>query len=271
MKNPYFEVHIHENQKIPFIYRKNVERSKTSSATPGWHPAIEISRCVSGSGRIICNTISYDFNEGDVFVINSNTLHSIVSDSHLLFDCLIIDESFFADIDIDIKALIFENSIHDDAVSNLFVKAGDSFIDTKEHRTARIRFNILNLILHLCDNYSYVADEISVSKSSSVEMTKLAIGYINSHLTDKLTLDVLAKQTGLSKYYLCHEFKKVTNHTVISYINTCRCKKAAKLLMSGTHSVHDICFACGFENLSYFTRTFKKYYGVSPSAYKKGL
>lgn len=269
MKNPYFEVHVHENQKIPFIYRKNIERTKSSSATPGWHPAVEISRCVSGSGRIICNTISYDFNEGDIFIVNSNTLHSIVSDSHLVFDCLIIDDCFFADNDIDIKGLTFENSIKDENLLHLFIKAGDVFINKAKHHTARLRCSILNLVLYICDNYSNTVGGFTFHESSSVEMTKIAIGYINSHLTERLTLDILARQTGLSKYHLCHEFKKVTEHTVVSYINICRCKKAARMLMSGKASVSEACYNSGFENLSYFTRTFKKYYGVSPSTYKK--
>ncbi len=269
MKSTYFEVHIHENQKLPFIFRKNVERTKLSSNTLSWHPAVEICRCVSGSGRITCNTTTYDFNEGDIFIINSNSLHSITSNTHLVFDCIIIDESFFLENAIDIKNIIFENTVKNEETLQLFTHAGNSFFDNTELRTARIRSNILNLILHICDNYSHKNNSFTKAESVSVELTKIAIGYINSHLTDKLTLDILATETGVSKYHLCHEFKKVTNYTVFSYINICRCKKAAKMLLENDATVHDTCLACGFDNLSYFIRTFKKYYGTSPSAYKK--
>lgn len=269
MKKTYYEVHLHENQKIPFIYRKNVERTNKGSVTSGWHPAVEISRCVSGSGRIICNGISYDFNENDIFVIGSNVLHSIVSESHLVFDCLIIDESFFADVDINVKNLNVENSIKDETILDLFAQVEDAFFGKKEFYTARLQSCVLNLVLYICDNYVAPADTIAVSVASSIDMIKIVIGYINAHLTEKITLDILARETGLSKYHLCHEFKKVTKHTIVTYIHICRCKKAAKLLKQNGYSVHDACFASGFENLSYFTSTFKKHFGMSPSAYKR--
>lgn len=265
----YFEVHRHENQKLPFYFHKNMIRDSNKTDVYRWHPALEICLCTSGRGHMICNSVSYPFQEGDIFIVNSNALHNSVSDTQLVFDCLIIDESFFTEVDIDLKNLHFRQSINDEETGQLFKKAGESFISEENYRTARIRSRVLNLLIYLCEHHAQPVEAFVGSATTSVETAKIAIGYINAHLTDKLTLDILAKETGLSKYYLCHEFKKITQHTVFSYINILRCEKAAAMLLNRENTVHEVCRACGFENASYFTRTFVKYYGVSPSVYRK--
>jgi len=267
--NTLFEVHRHENQKLPFYFHKNMTRVGSKNDIYGWHPALEICRCVSGMGQIICNSVSYSFQEGDIFIVNSNALHKYISDDRMVFDCLIIDESFFEEVDIDLKNLYFEPAIQDDAINQYMLAVRKSFEAVGSYRTARIRSHVLNLLLYLCDHYAQAMNAFIGSDSAAVETAKIAIGYINAHLTERLTLDILARETGLSKYYLCHEFKKVTNHTIFSYINISRCEKAARLLLNKENTIHEVCQACGFENASYFTRTFAKYYGMTPSEYRK--
>ena len=87
-------------------------------------------------------------------------------------------------------------------------------------------------------------------------------------VTDKkLTIDEIADEVGLSKYHFSREFKKVTGLTIVSYINIVRCRNAEKLLIKNEYSVHDIAVKCGYENDSYFSKTFKKHMGMLPSEY----
>lgn len=265
----YFEVHMHENQKLPFYFHHNMVHSSKTIDAYRWHPALEIGLCNSGNGRIFCDSVNYEFQEGDLFIVNSNALHKHSSDTQMVFDCLIIDESFFAEADIDLKNLHFQQLVKDEKARHYFAHIRESFLAEDPLRTARIRSHVLNLLIYLYDHYTQPAATYMDSTSASVETAKIAIGYINAHLTEKLTLDMLARETGLNKYYLCHEFKKVTKYTLFSYINLCRCEKAAKLLLKSENTIEKISQACGFENASYFTRIFQKYYGVSPSAYRK--
>ena len=264
-----FEVHTHKNKQLPFYLHKNMSRSSYSSPSSSWHPALEILFCTSGSGQVICNMVSSKFSEGDIVVINSNHLHRITTDTSVKYDCLIIDEIFFEENDIDIKNTIFSNFVNDATARELFSKVIQSFANDEPYRTAGIRSSVLNFIVYLCNNHSSPGTLYSEVSSSCVEISKIAIGYINSHFTEKLTLDMLAKETGVNKYHLCHEFKRVTSHTIFSYINLCRCEKAAKILCEKDSAIHDACYASGFDSPAYFTKTFKKYYGMSPSAYKK--
>lgn len=265
----YFEVHKHKNQKLPFYFKENIIYDSKRIDTYRWHPALELCLCNSGSGQMFCNSINYDFQEGDLFIVNSNALHKPFSETQMSFDYLIIDESFFAESDIDLKNLHFQQLVNDEKARQYFEDVRKSFLATDPLRTARIRNHVLNLLIYLYDHYTQPAATYINSASTSVETAKIAIGYINAHLTEKLTLDMLARETGLNKYYLCHEFKKITKHTLFSYINLSRCEKATGLLLKRENTIEEISLACGFEDASYFNRIFQKYYGMSPSTYRK--
>ena len=73
----------------------------------------------------------------------------------------------------------------------------------------------------------------------------------------------------LSKYYFCRIFKNITGSTVIKYLNMYRCMKARELLSSGKYTVSEAALECGFENMSYFSKTYKAYSGSVPSMAKK--
>jgi len=63
-------------------------------------------------------------------------------------------------------------------------------------------------------------------------------------------------------------FKQCTNVSIFEFLNSHRCSEAKKLLRQ-EHTVSEAAFACGFENLSYFSRTYKKYIGVLPNKTKR--
>jgi YesN/AraC family two-component response regulator len=82
------------------------------------------------------------------------------------------------------------------------------------------------------------------------------------------TLGDLAREIELSKNFLCSAFKEIMGTTIFSYIHIARIKRAKDMLIQTQSSIEEIAYCCGFENLSYFYRTFKKYSGVSPANYR---
>jgi AraC-like DNA-binding protein/uncharacterized protein (DUF3820 family) len=89
----------------------------------------------------------------------------------------------------------------------------------------------------------------------------MSTNYIKENLTKKLTLDEIAANVGLSKYYFLRQFKKITGYTVIDYVNIIRCEYAQELLRSEKYKVKEVALLCGFDNFSYFTNVYKKYTG----------
>ena len=88
---------------------------------------------------------------------------------------------------------------------------------------------------------------------------------MKSNYGERLTLEKIAEEAGLSKYYFARAFKKTTGMTVVSFLNIIRCRYARGLLLNKKHSVREAAYLCGFENDSYFSKTFKKVMGYLPS------
>jgi two-component system, response regulator YesN len=104
-------------------------------------------------------------------------------------------------------------------------------------------------------------------KGKVLDPIEFAMNYIAENLTTKLSLDDVANKLGLNPAYFSHLFKKETGTSFVEYRMQLRMEKALKLIDTGTMKITDIAISLGYEDLSHFTKTFKKYTGVSPSKY----
>lgn len=92
--------------------------------------------------------------------------------------------------------------------------------------------------------------------------------YIIDHFNEKITIKRMAQDLGVNRVYCGAIFKKEVGMTINNYINEVRIKEAAAMLIhSERANLTEISKACGFKNLSYFSRLFKEYTNVSPSQY----
>lgn len=92
--------------------------------------------------------------------------------------------------------------------------------------------------------------------------------YIKSHISEKLTVDLLANRINRSTSTFNREFKSETGKTPIDYILHKRLEYAKQLLSSGDISITEVADICGFSSLSYFSTQFKKFYNLSPREYR---
>ncbi len=95
------------------------------------------------------------------------------------------------------------------------------------------------------------------------------IGYILVNLHQKLSVTALASRVNQHPDYFSRLFKTFTGERPVSYILGKRIERAQYLLATSRFTYSDIAAQTGFDNLSYFSKTFKKLTGMSPSAYKK--
>lgn len=93
---------------------------------------------------------------------------------------------------------------------------------------------------------------------------------VAQHLSDpNFTIDSLAEMMHMGRTKLYGKIKELTGETPNKYIMRQRMTKAAELLLTGDYTVSDVCYKVGLEDVSYFNKCFKSYYGVSPSKYGK--
>ena len=94
--------------------------------------------------------------------------------------------------------------------------------------------------------------------------------FIEDNYTEKLTLSVIAEEVHANGSYLSHLYKAKTGQNLIDAINKMKLEKAKEYLAKGKR-VSDIASLVGFEDVSYFSRVFKKYENCSPREYEKKL
>ena len=96
-----------------------------------------------------------------------------------------------------------------------------------------------------------------------------AINFISEHYQDTdISVGVIAQSLGISEGHLSHTFKKETDYTVMAYITRIRMSAAMKLLADCRNKVYEVAEAVGYRDIAYFSSSFKKIVGVSPSEYQ---
>lgn len=100
-----------------------------------------------------------------------------------------------------------------------------------------------------------------------------AIAYLREHYVDAVTLDALAKASGMNKFGLCRLFRRVTGEPPMRYLYRLRLESAHRLLQQGARrgeTVTNIAHTVGFQDASHFTRLFKNHYNSTPQTILRG-
>ncbi len=121
------------------------------------------------------------------------------------------------------------------------------------------------LSAHLLRNYCTTPQQFR-NHEDGLSKAKLqqAIDFIQAHLTDAVSLEDIATELGMSRYYFCRLFKISTGISPYQYLIQCRIEQSKYLLLKGQMSTAQVAVEVGFADQSHFNRHFKKFVGVSP-------
>lgn len=108
----------------------------------------------------------------------------------------------------------------------------------------------------------------ALQDSKKITQIKPAVDYIEDNYDQQLTLAMVAKSAHLSVSRMAHLFKEQMDITIIDYLTNVRINHAKNLLLSTEKNCTNICFEVGYNNQSYFTRTFKQLVGMTPRQYR---
>jgi AraC-like DNA-binding protein len=265
-------VAIRQNKMCPF---KLVFLEQSFDCVCNWHKNIEVILVTEGSGTIAYGHKKMDFTKNDMIIVNSDVLHRLYSVQGISYYYLIIDETFCAENGISTRDRSFTPILREENANRLFeavVSALGDYYGNREDlfhlNTSKARLAVLSLLIALCENHSLPIDPRVSDKRPSEDYVKRVISYLGDHYREPLTLESLARICGITKCYLAREFKSYTGQTVLTYLNTLRSKHAEACLAEGM-SVTETAYECGFESISYFSRTYKKIIGVPPSKIRK--
>lgn len=137
----------------------------------------------------------------------------------------------------------------------------DQIIKARDYEELRQWF--LEKIRDVCYRMKEEKEEMAV------DLIRTAKEYIQCNFMRDLSLDEVSEQVQISPYYFSKLFKKETGENFIEYLTKIRIEKAKQLLCESQMTMKEISDAVGYSNPNYFSHTFKKNVGVSPSEYKE--
>jgi AraC-like DNA-binding protein/mannose-6-phosphate isomerase-like protein (cupin superfamily) len=101
------------------------------------------------------------------------------------------------------------------------------------------------------------------------ESVKKSLAVIHGEYAGRLSVPRLAAAANLSEFHFYRVFREATGRSPVEYLNEYRCRRAAQLLSDTDAGILGIALDVGFSGAAYFIRTFRRYYGCTPSTYRK--
>lgn len=264
MKNNFFITHNKDIYTKPILFHS--------------HDFYEIYFFTDGSVKYYVENESYALKKGDVLIIPPGKLHRPVIENNAPYEryILFIYNSYLVK-NCGINGFVGRiNSLADEKKTHLV-----SFEGSEYDRLRRLLDNTLESYLSEDELSEYVAEscimlildelkkafsEVSCAEYDQSDIIRQVIVYLNENFTSSPSLDKLAAEFFVSKYYLCHRFKEYTKTSVHNYILMKKINLAKDLLKNGT-TPQDVSEKCGFSTYSNFYKAFVERTGVSPSSY----
>lgn len=260
--------------KPTLLYVGALEKQKDWRAQPHSHPFLEVLFITSGSGRAVINGVSYSLQCGDLLVYNANVQHyeeSAPADPMAVrfaaYDTLEITNlppNWLLPEDYGVQFASGE-------MYDIFYRTFDILLrefEGKERFFAEIVHHVSRALLiylfRLVNKTKSAAELLSPNQTMEEVLT-----YIHAHYAEEVTLEQVAKECCVNKYYLAHLFTRTQGISLGRYLLCTRISEAKRLLANSTMPVCDIAQAVGFRDNSYFGRVFRKEAGMTPLAYRK--
>lgn len=228
-----------------------------------WHKEFEIIRVTKGTLELVLNDNRITLTENQSVFIPGGIMHS-ADPLHCNYECLVFSPSVLYNVQV-CRSLI-KTHMQKTVVYNGNRNINSVFSVAKEKKRG-YELEVIGLLYLIASEIVQKDDGCSVPPNEKLEKIKAAMMIIEENYTSKITLDELAASCRLSPNYFCRYFKEIVGQTPFEYITVYRIEAACEMLAAGGRNITDVCFACGFNDLSYFIHIFKKYKGVSPGGY----
>ena len=267
----------HGSENFPMQYYF-VDRSHPQYVMPlHWHREMEIIRVISGTIAIYINNEEYILGAGDIVLVAPGCLHR-GEPVDCVYDCVVFDLRMISGYNVtavsDMIHRLISSEVEIDPICTEIVDiAGellDTVVDGEQYYELKASYLAAELIQTL-----YALGEV---RSCGAENKRLAhrraqmallIEKIEKDYTSKITLSSLASIAQINEKYLCRFFKEFTGQTPIDYVNRLRIDRACYDMTVNKMNVTEAAFECGFNELSYFSKIFKKYKGITPGQYRE--
>lgn len=244
-----------------------------------WHTHYEIIRVLSGTFHLTLDSETRILNPGDCVLITSGTLHGGVP-YDCIYECIVFDFQLLTQENHACAKTMYDIMTHKIAIFPYLTDYSDEILPIikslchamsrkNEGYEFKVQGCLYLLISVILENNLYqenVYDNVSANRLTSI---KNVLAYIAENYTSPISLETLSKIAGMNPKYFCRYFRSVTERTPIDYVNYYRIECACEMLSTKDISIKEVAISCGFNDESYFIKTFSKYKGTTPKQFMK--
>lgn len=243
-----------------------------------WHVEFEIIRVLEGIFQLSIDEQEYNVCKGSSIIIPAGALHSGIP-KDCTYECLVFDINMLMGQNNSCLKLIRKVIDHEVAFTYVFPESYNdihqtvwTMFDAISGRKEGHQLTVLGTLYQLIGtifskNYYHAAPEQPLRNHRRIVQLKAALEFMESSYHTQLTLEEMAGSVNMSPKYFCRFFQEMTHRTPVDYLNYYRIERACYQLLTTDQSITEIAYNSGFNDLSYFIKTFKKYKGTTPKKY----
>lgn len=252
-----------------------------------WHDELEVLVVETGSARVSVNGTDHTVKQGAGFFVNAGVLHgvwpegeetcrlrSVVFHPRLIgggIDSIIWQKYLEPLLSDPCRPCVHFANVQDweKTASKAIREAWQVCVSEAEGFEFAVREQLSRLIFLLVKYYPTTEKRPSEKALRDGARIKIMLQYIREHYSEELTLAKIAESANLSENECLRCFRSMIGCTPIRYVKQVRIQKAAELLAATDWQISAIGAECGFQEMSYFAKTFRELKGCTPGEFRK--
>ncbi|MBQ8111323.1 MAG: helix-turn-helix transcriptional regulator [Clostridia bacterium] len=268
----------HKTGDLPLAYYPVDMHHERYRMPMHWHRESELIRIRQGQLALYIDDHEATARAGDLMLIAEGVIHGGEPED-CVYECVVFDAAMLLGVDACARSLkgvlgrsilMPEAAIKSDAALH---GAMDRLFGYCEAGVSENAPGIVGALYELFGamtrlRASALLDTPSSRFGQKAEQLKPALEYIETHYSQAISLETLARLTGMSPKYFCRFFRTIVHRSPIDYVNYYRVECASHFLSSGDMTVAEIAQHCGYNDSSFFIKQFRKYKGLTPKQYR---
>ncbi|WP_379965293.1 AraC family transcriptional regulator [Epilithonimonas sp. UC225_85] len=247
-----------------------------------YHTEMELVCVISGNGTRHVGYHKSNFTNGDLVLIGSNIPHSGFGlnslDPHEEIVVQFREDIIRFPKEVEemssLNRLITQSQLGIMFSPKVKRKILPKLYEMLETENSKRYFILLNILFELAETRDYVLLNKEVMPhtviSKNKERLQTIFTFVEKNYDKEIEINDIANLVNLTLPAFCNFFKKTTKITFTDFINQYRIDKACTLILQGK-SISESCYDTGYNSISYFSRTFKKYMGKTPTEFNNEL
>lgn len=252
-----------------------------------WHDELEAAVITDGRAIVTAGEQKYIIGPGEGFFINSGILHGAwdIDDSGCRFHSLVFHPRLVGG---SLDSVFYQNYIlpliENQSLEGLFLQPGvlwqkavldaieeswQACVNEPDGYEFLVRSALSQLVFQIHSHLPAFKPQSGGKANRNAERIKIMLQYIHDHFANEISTRHIAQSATVSESECLRCFRATIGTTPIQYLKQYRIQRAAQLLLTTQDKIADIGTQCGFQDVSYFTKTFRQAKGCTPSQYRQ--